>query len=227
MSLFTTGDGSEETVLFVTGQIVTPLWFRRSLIQAIVLMTQPGNWTEYGDANIQFATDKATELLNSLEFSEENPLPINKPYIGEIRSFAFTTPPSGWLRCDGQFLAKATYPDLFAKVQNYFGADDATHFYIPDLKSRFQLGSMDGTPNPLGDVGGQATVTLTSNQIPAHSHTGVVSPNNPVANRAVVSSGGVQTVRTAGTSDNTGGGEAHDNMPPYLSIMFAIYTGVE
>lgn len=148
------------------------------------------------------------------------------PYIGEIRTFGFVTPPEGWLRCDGQLLEKSVYPDLYAKVLDYFGEDTATHFYIPNMQGRFPIASLDGTPYPLGDIGGAASVTLTIDEIPSHSHTGVVSPNNPVANRAVVASGGVQTVRTAGTSDNTGGGQGHENRPPYIALMFAIYAGI-
>lgn len=146
--------------------------------------------------------------------------------IGEIRTFPYS-PPTGWHDCNGDSLSKVDYAALYAVIGDTFGNADADHFFIPDLRGKFAMGAvLGGTPYGLGATGGLSQVTLTVDELPAHSHTGVVSPNNPVSNRAVVATGGIQTVRTAGTSDNAGGGNAHENLPPFVALVQAIYTGV-
>lgn len=228
MSQFQTGDGSDEAVLFVTMQLIVPVWFRQNLIGAIVDMTSEANWLQGSDtaASVEFARDKAVEMLNSLAFSEENPLPINKPYISEIRLFAKTEPPIGWLRCDGQTLLKADYPDLYLAVLNYFGTDTMTQFKIPDLRGRFPLSSTDGSPHPLGELAGEADHVLTIAEMPAHDHDEHVQVNAGSTGTASAQA----TRATTGAQKITGtkgGGGAHNNMPPYVALLFAIYTGVE
>ena len=82
--LFHTGDGSEDAVSFVSLQIVTPSWFRQSLITAIGLMCNEENWSEDGDASTDFARDKSVEMLNSLTAD----VPMSSYVIAEIKIFA-------------------------------------------------------------------------------------------------------------------------------------------
>lgn len=227
MTTFKTGDGTEETVLFVTLPLVTPDWFRIAVMGALREMTVEGNWFVEGNADAEFARDKAVEMINGIEFSEENPLPVYKPPVGTINFFADDSMPVGWLPCHGQSLLRADYTELFALIGTRFGSVDSTHFSLPELRSKFPVGAYHNVSGyELADTGGASSVTLTTAQIPAHSHNGVVSPNNPVSNRAVVATGGVQTVRTAGTSDSEGGGTSHENRPPYIALETMIYTGV-
>lgn len=218
----------DDAVFFVTFSLIVPGWFRENVMGALADMTQSQNWNEGGTATIEFATDKATEMLDSIVFSEENPLPIWKTPVGTIAFYPDDNIPLGWLACHGQTLLIADYPDLYAIIGTRFGASGETGFLLPDNRGKFPVSAYHlVTGYEIGDTGGQASVTLNSTQIPAHSHNGVVSPNNPVSNRAVVATGGVQTVRTAGTSDETGGGLSHENRPPYIALEMMIYTGVE
>lgn len=150
--------------------------------------------------------------------------------IGEIAIYTSATLPPGWLPCTGLAISRTTYAALFAVIGTTFGiGDGSTTFNIPTLSNRFPKMYSPSNPtgeNAIGGMGGLNSVTLTIAEIPAHAHTGVVSPNNPVSNRALVSSGGAQTVRAAGTSDSEGGGGSHENRPPFLSLEFMIYTGV-
>jgi microcystin-dependent protein len=138
-------------------------------------------------------------------------------------------PPAGWLACDGHAVYRSEYPELFAVIADQYGpGDGSTTFNLPDCRSRFLIGAGQGlglSNYIVSEYGGNETHTLTITEMPPHTHTGVVSPNNPVSNRAVVSSGGIQTVRTAGTSDSTGGGAAFDIMNPWLAIAYYIYAG--
>jgi microcystin-dependent protein len=88
---------------------------------------------------------------------------------GIITTFAGSAPPAGWLPCDGSAVSRTDYATLFAVVGTTYGAGDgSTTFNLPDLKGRVVIG-VSGT-HALGSTGGSETVTLTENQLPAHSH---------------------------------------------------------
>src|SRR5690348_11650824 len=76
--------------------------------------------------------------------------------VGGVTSFAGTTPPSGWLLCDGRQVSRATYRSLFLAIGTTYGAGDgSTTFNIPDLRGRFPLTkAATGTGSSLGSTGG-------------------------------------------------------------------------
>jgi microcystin-dependent protein len=226
MPLFTTGDGTDDAVLFVTLEIVVPDWFRRSLMQAIVMMTQAGNWTELGDASIDFATDKATEMLNSIVFTEENPLPIHKLPAGLVMAYPDDNLPSGWLACNGQSLLRATYPELFAVIGTSYGSVDGTHFNVPDLQERSITGAHHLVSGyEIGDTGGEKTHVLTTTEMPAHTHN--VQRGNPGGSNPSFTAANVTSFISTQTTTSTGGGAAHENRSPYMAMIHIISTGQE
>ena len=90
--------------------------------------------------------------------------------IGALLSFAGSTAPLGWLMCDGAAVSRATYAALFAVIGTTYGVGDgSTTFNVPDLRNRVPVGS--GSTYTRGQTGGAATVTLSSAQMPSHSHT--------------------------------------------------------
>jgi microcystin-dependent protein len=118
--------------------------------------------------------------------------------------------PAGWLLCDGT---------------------NGT----PDLRSRFVVGA-GSTYNP-GDTGGVDSVTLTTAQIPSHTHTATV--NDPghshtvdgatqqtngggtiITGRNNVVTSSVATTGITVTNAATGGGGSHENRPPYFALAF-------
>lgn len=228
MPIFKTGDSSEETVLFVTLPLVTPNWFRIAVMGALREMTVEENWFVEGDASAAFARDKAVEMINGIEFSEENPLPVYKPPVGTINFFADDNIPAGWLACHGQSLLRADYVDLFALIGTRFGSVDSTHFNLPDMQSKFPVGAYHNVSGyELGDTGGAASVTLDTTQIPSHNHSQIgfaTGGTTPVQNIAGARAGSATTVNNTGA---TGGGLSHENRPPYLALETMIYTGVE
>ena len=87
------------------------------------------------------------------------------------------------------------------------------------IKDKFLLSAGD-TYNA-GDEGGEATHTLTINEMPSHNHSIKKQVDNNSGNKVSVGSGSsslfYQFDDTAETN-NTGGGQAHNNMPPYLAV---------
>ena len=98
---------------------------------------------------------------------------MTTPYIGEIRLVGFNFAPRGWMACNGQLLSIATYSALFSLLGTTYGGDGITTFALPDLRSRIPVhqGQGPGLSNyVIGQMSGTESVTLTQNQIPAHTH---------------------------------------------------------
>src|SRR5512141_776356 len=90
-----------------------------------------------------------------------------QPYVGEIRMFAGNFAPAGWMFCDGQLLPISGNDTLFNLIGTTYGGDGQTTFALPDLRGRVPI--HQGT-SILAQTGGTETVTLTTGQIPGHSH---------------------------------------------------------
>src|SRR6185295_13160222 len=96
-----------------------------------------------------------------------------QPYVGEIRLFAGNFPPVGWMFCDGQSLPISENETLFQLIGTTYGGDGESTFALPNLQSRVPVhmgtGS-SGTSYQIGEQAGVESVTLTTQQIPSHSH---------------------------------------------------------
>src|SRR5580698_8965242 len=99
---------------------------------------------------------------------------MSDPYVGEIRMFGGNFAPFGWLFCDGSLVSIADYDVLYNLIGTTYGGNGQTTFGLPNLSSRIPIhaGQSQGTQlYQLGQTGGVETVTLNTNQIPAHAHT--------------------------------------------------------
>jgi microcystin-dependent protein len=157
-----------------------------------------------------------------------------EPFLGEIRCFSFNFPPKGWFACNGQLLAINQYQALFAILGTFYGGNGTTNFALPNLQGRVPLHT--GAGITLGQVAGEASVTLLSNQI-GHGH-----PVNAAVTATVATAGGnfpatVSTGNAFGSTLDTsmnpavitpaGGSQPHNNMQPYLVLNYCIaYTGI-
>src|SRR5438105_7781620 len=90
-------------------------------------------------------------------------------YVGEIRMFAGNFPPAGWMFCEGQLLSIAENETLFNLIGTTYGGDGQSTFALPDLQGRLPVHNGNGFT--LAETGGVEAVTLTANQVPAHTHT--------------------------------------------------------
>jgi len=94
-------------------------------------------------------------------------------YIGEIRMIGFNFAPRGWAMCEGQLLPLSQNTALFSILGTTYGGNGTSNFALPDLRGRapIQAGQGPGLSLvALGQMSGQETVTLTQQNIPAHTH---------------------------------------------------------
>lgn len=150
---------------------------------------------------------------------------------GVMKAYGGSTAPPGYLLCDGSAVSRTTYARLFAAVGISFGAGDgSTTFTLPDLRGRVPIG-VDGAAgriaanDALGNAAGAATHTLTEAEIPAHDHSqqgGTVTSYG-----TQYSTGGAATAASGWqylTTENAGGGGAHNNLQPYQVVNWIIKT---
>ena len=155
-----------------------------------------------------------------------------QPYVGEIRMFAGNFAPVGWMFCEGQLLPISENETLFQLIGTTYGGDGQSTFALPDLRGRLPL--HQGSGFIVGETGGVESVTLTTQQIPIHTHAVVATTNlanqtSPNSNLLAQSSTVdmyiedvpvANLVATAITP--TGGSQPHENLQPYLCINFII-----
>src|SRR5438046_2005127 len=108
-----------------------------------------------------------------------------QPYVGEIRMFAGNFAPAGWMFCEGQLLPISENETLFNLIGTTYGGDGQSTFQLPDLRGRLPIHFGNGFI--LAETGGAEEITLTVQQIPAHSHpllgtTSIASGNAPANN---------------------------------------------
>lgn len=169
---------------------------------------------------------------------------MSEPFIGQVMMFAGNFAPRGWAFCQGQILSIAQNTALFSILGTTYGGNGQTTFALPDLRGRspIQPGQGPGlSPITLGQQGGTETMTLLSNNMPAHNHTlnafngDVGNAANPSGNALgigkVPSSGEMINMYSnsapsaqlaPGTVGIAGGSQPFNIRDPYLAINFII-----
>jgi microcystin-dependent protein len=160
-----------------------------------------------------------------------------QPYVGEIRMFAGNFAPNGWMFCEGATLPIAENEVLFQLIGTTYGGDGEETFNLPNLASRLPMHmgtGPDGTTYQIGEMAGTEQETLTTQQIPNHSHpltgsTGNAAQANP-SNNVLASSTLVKlyanetvgTTMAASSIQPAGGSQPHENVQPFLCVNFII-----
>jgi microcystin-dependent protein len=158
-----------------------------------------------------------------------------QPYVGEIRMFAGNFAPAGWMFCEGQLLPISENETLFQLIGTTYGGDGESTFALPDLRGRIPIHQGNGFI--LAETGGAEEITLTTQQIPSHTHavlaTDNVATGTPPTNTSVLAGSSEVSVTPYGadaplTSLNpqsvspVGGSQPHTNFQPYLCVDFII-----
>lgn len=164
---------------------------------------------------------------------------MSEPYLGQIMLVGFNFAPRGWALCDGQILPINQNQALYSLIGTTYGGDGRTTFALPDLRSRVPLhqGSGPGLDSyTLGEKTGVETVTLTTAQLPSHTHTAYCYSDSadaitPVQKVWASEQSQAFPVYSDQTPDQTmngnslthsGGSLPHTNLQPYIAVYFCI-----
>lgn len=164
---------------------------------------------------------------------------MSDQFLAEIRIFPFNFAPRGWAQCNGQILAISQNTALFSLLGTNYGGNGTSNFALPNFQGTVPMDQGNGTgltPRSVGEIGGSATVTLLSTEMPLHSHSfsGDPTSKKEISSIANAVPAGAQTAAYSTVTPNTtmaptmlntvGGNLPHDNMQPYVTLNFCIAT---
>ena len=166
------------------------------------------------------------------------------PYVGEIRAFGFTFAPYQWALCNGQTIAISQNETLYSLLGTIYGGDGVSTFQLPNLQGRVPMhqGTSSQMTTTIGQVQGTETITLSTAQMPSHTHTITVGqlPSGGVVDRQQTPSPTtyLSDPNNDGTYNNqsptldataasqsigmAGGSQPHENLQPYQVVNFCI-----
>jgi microcystin-dependent protein len=186
------------------------LWYLVS--GALDLLAQSENWEEFGDATPEDTAQFFTDVLDDYAMSQFANVGMIAAFTRDIAM------PFGWIPMVGQTIGQADYPELTAVVvASWISGSDIV---LPDMRGRFLV--MSSTGINLGAIGGSETHTLTVGEMPNHAHTYREDLTSALAGAGAIP---VQSGVTNSPTVAVGGGNPHNNMPPYLAIRWGIYAG--
>ena len=160
---------------------------------------------------------------------------MSEPFLAEVRVMGFNFAPRGWAFCDGQILPINQNQSLYSLLGTTYGGDGRTSFALPDMRGRTPIHVGNGHRE--GQKSGEETHTLAGNEMPNHDHvlfgsgnqansdtpTGRLPAKKPqVGGQEIFATSGTKTNMASGMVVNVGGGQAHDNMMPYIALNFCI-----
>lgn len=211
------------------------IWANREFLGAVKTalldLQNLWRWEKYGTLE----PEECARL--ALDMYDEFTLDDGWCMIGAIFPFASADIPDNMLLCDGSTHLKADYPLLYAALEPVFIVD-STHFVTPDLRANVVVGSGAtlagfGVLIP-GDTGGEAQHALTSDEMPVHGHTTPPHTHGESIAIPAIINGGLEAPASAATAstgitgtaspttNNTGGGTAHNNVQPFMALKYGI-----
>ena len=143
-------------------------------------------------------------------------------FVGMIAPFGMSTPPTGWLACNGSEYAIATYGDLYTAIgttwgslTNGSGGAGSTHFKVPDLRGEFLRGWDDGK----GTDSGRSFASFQDSQMQAHAdhmYQSFSGGDSGATHWIQQNSSGNQSKTHGGTDNNS------ENRPRNIAVQYCI-----
>jgi microcystin-dependent protein len=165
---------------------------------------------------------------------------MSSPFVAEIRMWGCNFAPTGWATCDGQLLPISQNTALFSLLGTFYGGDGKSTFALPNLQGSAAMHQGQGAGLAdyfLGQQGGSEFITLLETEIPIHNHfvtgqnahIGTIPAANASQSLAKSAGGNSYTDQTTNLTQMSfnaiapaGGSLPHNNMQPYLTVLFAI-----
>lgn len=217
MGRWLTPDTTQFTETLVERTIVLPGSLFEYVSGALHELTKTYRWESQGDATPEETSAFFNDMWDEYIMSDFR-------NVGMIAAFVRPTIPQFWYAMNGQVLAQADYPELTDQVPATWKSGG--NITLPNLSGGHSLvhqGSQFGfNAGAAGTIGGAATHTLTTAQMPNHTH-GYDRPSTPVTLQAGAGIG--ISLIVPDLTNSTGSGQPHNNMPPYLAVKWAIYAG--
>jgi microcystin-dependent protein len=182
----------------------------RPSLWAVVFDTLQNLGDEYSWIQDDPAAATPGEVAEEIRKSTDTTVFAGCVMIGDVKTIA-RDPVSWELVCDGTVYDRVDYPDLYAVLDPVFIVDADT-FAVPDMMDRFTLNTTS-----VGATGGESSHVLTVAEMPAHTH-GEQDPGSVVV-QAGTPSVALSDPGLPSQTGSTGGGEAHNNMPPYIGLL--------
>jgi microcystin-dependent protein len=188
---------------------------------ALLKMIDVWSWEQFGDMSVGDCVAASQDMLDAFW--------LGNIMIGMVVPHVGSSIPANCLLCDGAEYARADYPALYDAIAAAYKTD-ADHFVTPDMVDMFIM----GTSANVGNIGGEASHTLTSGEMPAHSHSDIGHVHSEVTAIPSVTTVGLEppeptalpSVGSTGIGyaniQSTGGGGPHNNIPPYHAMTYVI-----
>lgn len=191
-------------------------------LEKINFKNYPDTSTPLNAENLNQMQDNMDEALSDfIDNSGGYPVPI-----GAIFPYAGMFAPEGYLLCDGSAVSRTEYAELFNVLGDNFGIGDRyTTFNVPNLKGRVPIGRDPDDDDLwiLGSNGGEKEHTLTVDEMPSHNHgIGVLTRIGAEGGNKNFVGGSDRTYTSTDIIDAEGGGQPHNNLPPYVILNYII-----
>lgn len=188
-----------------------PVPFLPAVNGALTKLEAEYNWELFGDMTPAECAAAMANMITAY-FDGGYMLGMVVPYAGDT-----TTLPAHLLLCDGSVYNRVDYPALYAILANAY-VDDADTFHTPNLVGAF----IRGTDENSGDTGGESAHTLTVDEIPSHAHTYQPPEFNLDMEGPEIPDIGATVLAFPTLTGYTGGGQSHNNLPPYHDITYVM-----
>lgn len=211
-------------------RIPNNLYFQAAFMNVLSQLAIPYNWEKYGTMTQEQAAEMALSVYNDMRDTGSFCM------IGAIFPYASVNAPHNTLPCDGSEYLRVDYPALYADLDAAFIVD-ADHFTTPDLRGLVVIGAPATLPSGAvnaGDTGGEYEHVLTTTELASHSHGTVPHTHSESAAVATAVTVGLEppvpsavpgigiTGSASPSTTSAGGGSAHNNIQPFMSLKYAM-----
>lgn len=203
----------------IARMIVAPFELMPTIGGALGQLIDENNWYEAGVS----VGEVLEEMFKMIDIFYE------PQWVGAVMAFVKDEAPPGWLILDGSIVTDADekFPELWAVAPTNWKS--GTNFILPDMVFRSLVGSEQISTGRFdrGQTGGLEQVALTVSEMPSHSHTYVPPTVNLDVEGPGVPDIGATVIGSPTSTGSAGGDEAHENMPPYMTVVWAVFAGRE